>query len=124
MPFPWCHSPSPLVVQSIDPSIAMPYWEYTIDAEIYDDYNWVDSPVFGADWYGEASPNNDDHIITEGMWAGVALPSGEPYQEWDTASTGEEAHAPLLPLHSLSKPPITPSVKIFAPLHPLSLPPP
>jgi len=52
----------------IDPSVSLPYWEYTYDAYIYGS-NWEDSEIFNSDWFGVASPDNSLHIITEGRWA-------------------------------------------------------
>ena len=75
-------------LQSVDPSVAMTYWEYPIDASYYDNYNWVMSPIFGDDWYGEASPSNDDHKISRGRWSEITLPDGTPYKDWSIAETG------------------------------------
>lgn len=73
-------------LQSIDPSISMPYWEYGMDAYLYDD--WKESPVFNANWFGEANPSNDDHRINDGgMWTDLKMPDGSPYLEWDSVST-------------------------------------
>lgn len=75
-------------LQSVDPSVAMTYWEYPVDASYYDNYNWVNSPIFAEDWYGEASPSNDDHKISKGRWSETQLPDGTPYKDWSIAETG------------------------------------
>ena len=61
-------------LQTIDPSIAMPYWEYGMDPYLYE--NWWDSPIFDADWFGEANPSTSDHSIDDGgRWSGLKMPS-------------------------------------------------
>lgn len=54
-------------LQSVNSAVTVPYWDYTQDAYELDD--WTDSVIFDNDWFGTASPDNDDHIITEGRWA-------------------------------------------------------
>jgi len=64
-------------LQLINPSVAIPYWDHTIDYEIYGDNKYSESPICGEDWFGEADPSSDDHEITTGRWANlsVATPS-------------------------------------------------
>ena len=74
-------------LQAIDPTIAMPYWEYGMDNYLYKD--WMSSPIFNADWFGEANPLNELHGINDGgRWSNLAMPDGAPYQEWDMQATG------------------------------------
>lgn len=74
-------------LQAIDPSLAMPYWEYGMDPYLYT--NWWESPLFDADWFGEANPANDDHIISDGgMWQGISMPDGTDYADWSISETG------------------------------------
>ena len=74
-------------LQSIDPSISMPYWEYGMDNYLYD--KWYDSPMFNSDWFGEANPLNDLHVIDDGgRWAGLMVPDGAPYMDWSMKKTG------------------------------------
>lgn len=55
-------------LQVVDPSIAIPYWEYTIDAaEGLDEYG--ESMIFDDAWFGNASPSNDLHTVDKGRWA-------------------------------------------------------
>ncbi|CAB1119544.1 TYR [Ectocarpus sp. CCAP 1310/34] len=55
-------------MQLVDPSVTIPYWEYSIEAtDDLDSYG--DSIVFDHDWFGEFSPNNDFHTMTKGRWA-------------------------------------------------------
>ncbi len=75
-------------LQSIDPTIAMPYWEYPKDGEMYTDYTWVTSDVFASDWFGAAAPQNDDHAITSGLWSYMDMPDGSDYTDWSIADEG------------------------------------
>ena len=43
-------------------------WDYTLDALMYAN-DWTLSPIFDDDWFGKASPESTDHIITTGRWA-------------------------------------------------------
>ena len=74
-------------LQAVEPSLAMPYWEYAMDTSLYRD--WYDSAVFQDDWFGAASPANADHAIERGLWAGVKLPDGAAYKtKWSVQKTG------------------------------------
>jgi hypothetical protein len=74
-------------LQAVDRTVAMPYWEYGMDGYLYKD--WMSSPVFNADWFGEANPRNALHAIDDGgRWSNLAMPDGAPYQAWDQAKTG------------------------------------
>jgi hypothetical protein len=74
-------------LQTINPSISMPYWEYGMDAYLYD--NWMDSPIFNADWFGEANPNTADHSIGDGgRWTHLQMPSADDYMDWDISEEG------------------------------------
>mmetsp|Transcript_19693 Transcript_19693/g.17875 ORF Transcript_19693/g.17875 Transcript_19693/m.17875 type:complete len:530 (+) Transcript_19693:381-1970(+) len=72
-------------LQSIDPSISMPYWEYAMDSTLYDD--WQDSVIFNDDWFGDNSPGNDLHELNTGRWGDVLVPLGDSYKEWSIAET-------------------------------------
>eukprot|EP01035_Chromulina_nebulosa_P017802 gene17802-23410_t len=72
-------------LQTIDPSIALPYWEYAMDAFLYD--NWQDSPVFNDDWFGDNSPTTEDHSLVTGRWADISTPTYES-SGWSIADTG------------------------------------
>ena len=56
-------------VQSIFPSIGQPYWDFTLESTFYDAYEFRRSPVFSESWFGDASPDNSMHTITEARWA-------------------------------------------------------
>ena len=55
-------------LQLINPSVTVPYWDYTYDA-LKLKGNWEDSIIFDDDWFGKASPTNKQHIITSGRFA-------------------------------------------------------
>lgn len=45
-------------LQAINPSIAVPYWDVTIEGTLYDWSNFRTSSVFADDWFGDAAPDN------------------------------------------------------------------
>ena len=45
-------------LQAIDPSIALPYWDFTIEATYYDWSNFRRFSIFSDDWFGGAAPQN------------------------------------------------------------------
>jgi len=55
-------------MQAVDSSVSMPYWDFTLESTFYTPNDWRNSPVFSNDWFGDASPPNDMHIVTEGRW--------------------------------------------------------
>ena len=61
-------------LQSVNPSTTIPYWDYTIDE--YELAEWVDSPIFADDWFGEASPSDQNHIVTKGRWGYTSVTTG------------------------------------------------
>lgn len=74
-------------LQSINPAIALPYWEYTKDNYLYSSSE--DSIVWSKDWFGEMSSDNGFHTLNDNsFWANVTLPSGESYESWDISTTG------------------------------------
>lgn len=74
-------------LQSINPAIANPYWEYGMDTYLYD--HWADSPIFDADWFGMSSPTNAEHKIDDGgRWDNLLVPDGDAYTEWNIQDTG------------------------------------
>ena len=74
-------------LQSINPAISNPYWEYGMDTYLYEE--WSDSPIFEDDWFGESSPINFAHKIKDGgRWEGIKVPDGSPYSEWSIKETG------------------------------------
>eukprot|EP00903_Cladosiphon_okamuranus_P022443 g20643.t1 len=45
-------------LQSVNPSIALPYWDFTIEGSMYDWTDFRTSGVFSDDWFGDAAPRN------------------------------------------------------------------
>ena len=58
-------------LQSVNPSLSVPYWDFTIESTFYEPHTWRSSPIFADDWFGIASPDNDLHTVSEGRWAFV-----------------------------------------------------
>lgn len=56
-------------IQSVFPDISVPYWDFTLESTFYRANDWRTSPIFSSSWFGEASPNNDLHTVTDGRWA-------------------------------------------------------
>lgn len=74
-------------MQAVNPKIALPYWEYTLDNYLYGSSS--ESVIWGSDWFGSMSSGNSDHTIDDNsFWANVSIPDGTQYQDWDIASTG------------------------------------
>lgn len=48
-------------LQSVNPSIALPYWDFTIEGTHFDWTNFRLSSVFSDDWFGQAAPDNVSH---------------------------------------------------------------
>ena len=45
-------------LQAIDPSIALPYWDFTVEGTYYGWSDFRSSSVFSDDWFGDAAPSN------------------------------------------------------------------
>ena len=61
-----------MVIQAVDPRIAVPYWDYTYDAYLVDRKGGNISQIFDTElwspsWFGHA--DDELHTITEGRWA-------------------------------------------------------
>lgn len=67
------------VMQLVEPSTAMHYWNFVIDGKQYG-YNWTqESSMFQPDWFGSLNPVHDDHLVTEGRWAYTPLPVADAH---------------------------------------------
>jgi hypothetical protein len=58
-------------LQAVNPMVTVPYWDFTLESTFYNTETWRQSPVFGPQWFGTASPDNEWHTVTEGRWAFV-----------------------------------------------------
>jgi hypothetical protein len=58
-------------LQSVNPTVAAPYWDFTLDSTFYGASDWATSFVFSDDWFGEASPANDLHATVSGRFGFV-----------------------------------------------------
>ena len=56
-------------LQSLYPAAVVPYWDITLESTFYHPDTWRESMVFARDWFGDASPDNDLHTMTQGRWA-------------------------------------------------------
>ncbi|CAM9308836.1 unnamed protein product, partial [Hapterophycus canaliculatus] len=45
-------------LQAINPSIALPYWDFTVEGTLMDWSNFRTSSIFSDDWFGSAAPQN------------------------------------------------------------------
>ena len=45
-------------LQAVNPSIALPYWDFTIEGTAHDWTDFRDGQVFSDDWFGNAAPPN------------------------------------------------------------------
>ena len=55
-------------IQSMYPSLSMPYWDFTMESTFYGPSDWRTSSVFAESWFGEASPDNDLHTPAKGRF--------------------------------------------------------
>ena len=87
-----------LSLQAIEPSISMPYWDYTIDAIHADEavawHNetstiraWRQSEMFTDDWFGTSKPSSNAFLTVDtGRWAFTPVPRGEPNSGWSNVT--------------------------------------
>mmetsp|Transcript_73800 Transcript_73800/g.210475 ORF Transcript_73800/g.210475 Transcript_73800/m.210475 type:complete len:697 (-) Transcript_73800:230-2320(-) len=86
-------------LQAIQPTISMPYWDYTIDSYVYSASTWTNSSIFDNNWFGAVDDGGADYVITEGRWAyqtvmqnaqdwsGIHNPYGLLRSPWNTNPT-------------------------------------
>jgi hypothetical protein len=60
-------------LQTINPSISLPYWDFTLESTFYEPDTFRGSGVFTDDWFGEAECNNSYHTMTTGRFAFVPV---------------------------------------------------
>jgi hypothetical protein len=57
-------------LQSIYPSVSLPYWDFTLESTFYGPDTFRQSGVFSDDWFGDAVCDNDLHTPITGRFAG------------------------------------------------------
>lgn len=75
-------------MQLVDPSVSIPFWDYTLDAYRYcheNEYFMVGSlgcwrasvikksQIFFDDWFGAGSPETPDHAVHRGRWGNTTV---------------------------------------------------
>ncbi|CAM9505077.1 unnamed protein product, partial [Laminaria digitata] len=60
-------------LQAVNPSIALPYWDFTVEGMAYDWTDFRDSGVFSDDWFGDAAPRNPLMTPDRGRFAYVPV---------------------------------------------------
>ncbi|KAH8070600.1 hypothetical protein JL721_5000 [Aureococcus anophagefferens] len=101
-------------LQAIDARVAVPYWDYTVDAATIDatpgSMWWDQSEIFTRRWFGAMTNLSSQHYVASGRWAYTAVPtSPDPTDERCTNAYG------LLrsPWNSISDPFVTRSKELF-----------
>lgn len=63
-------------LQAIDPILAAPYWDPSIDDVLYKQ-DWAEeSPIFSIEWLGPVTGNpNNSYIVDQGRWSYVKIPT-------------------------------------------------
>jgi len=70
-------------LQAINPSIAAPYWDFTVESTFFGASDWRSSLLFADDWFGEAAPENDLHTVVSGRWAFVpTMANSQEFTYW------------------------------------------
>lgn len=62
-----------LALQSINPSIALPYWDFTLESTFYTPETFRDSIVFSQGWFSTAQPANAMSTPDTGRFAYVPI---------------------------------------------------
>ncbi len=80
-------------LQTIDQTIALPYWEYTKDTLVYANGSYQDSSVFFDNWFGSASPTSEDHSLDpSSRFDNILTPNGTSYaNEWEEERASNSA---------------------------------
>ena len=60
-------------LQSVNPSISLPYWDFTLESTFFTPNTFRQSGVFSAGWFGDPICNNSLHTPTEGRFAYVPV---------------------------------------------------
>ncbi len=60
-------------LQAINPSISLPYWDFTLESTLYTPKTFRYSGVFSNDWFGDSVCSNEYHTPSEGRFAYVPV---------------------------------------------------
>ncbi len=64
-------------LQAVNPSVSLPYWDFTLESTFYEPATFRSSAVFSEDWFGDAAPtatgSADLHTVTKGRFAHVSV---------------------------------------------------
>ncbi|CAM9196291.1 unnamed protein product [Pylaiella littoralis] len=60
-------------VQAVNPSIAVPYWDFTIEGTAFDWTDFRKSAFFSDDWFGSAAPRNKDRVPNQGRFGYIPV---------------------------------------------------
>ncbi|CAM9131049.1 unnamed protein product, partial [Discosporangium mesarthrocarpum] len=64
-------------LQSINPMLTMPYWDYTIETSQGEDSEFKDiSPMFDPTWFGDT---DDDNQVVSGRWGNMTIPDAPEF---------------------------------------------
>jgi len=55
-------------LQSIDPSLTQPYWDFSFDADFYGAEWWKQSDIVGYDFFGPLESGGPSHTINASRW--------------------------------------------------------
>lgn len=58
-------------LQAINPSISLPYWDFTLESTFFDASSFRSSFMFSDDWFG--SENKDSYMIQQGRFGKVII---------------------------------------------------
>lgn len=56
-------------LQAINPSLTLPYWDFTMDSTLMEPSTFRDSILFSDDWFGDGNCDNDLHTVLTGRFA-------------------------------------------------------
>ena len=60
-------------LQAVNPSVTLPYWDFTLESTLYNPDTFRQSRVFSEDWFGDAAPDNALHSVEKGRFAQVPV---------------------------------------------------
>eukprot|EP01036_Dinobryon_divergens_P028190 gene28190-37093_t len=70
-----------IALQSIDPLVAVPYWDWTIDAELPDPKK---SPIFSSEYFGSSDPERHHEVWNSRMSNWTVCRQPRLYIDWES----------------------------------------